>query len=1585
MKWEKPIRIIVIGNDARIEWKPMLPIDKSYKRAYYKNGEEYCLENGYFCLRDDIWSATFGEFQDKLSTIQQSNVLIDFSKISWIDPLPLLALATTIRGYIETTQSDLTIHIGQKPVSNFQRGAFLRFIAEHHFLKLFCFNDVEYLGDQKFIFNDKIWNANTLNELEKNLTVLSYHLTYDDSVCLRAKIQKVNENSGNRKKEKEIVKEYLQEINDNTLVPIFEKRPDLIDPVLHKLQVILFELVDNAYLHAFNHENEKLCNHYFAIYIRIRKRSYDTSTIKKLDNAIMQERRCCPTFKHCSITPQTDWIEIFYYDPGKGLLADLVKWQELAKQKQPKNRDDFEKKLLKIRSTTNKLHLISQNLFSYPISCFSREGKTALTGLQHIGLTLVNTLDFARILVEREWAGSPHPWKTIQFDGMVNVGKKNEWKDLPHTKGTAWHFCIALEPHDFKLPKYWVRRKTSLDEKKDINKPINSEELADYVIVDERIFDRDDKEKAWPAQQAIHSDILLWLPGDITKQHIRKFVTLTCGTPQQPPDNYIDRWIIADLPAHPASIVAQIIQGEWIYGNKNIEIYIISQNWHCTCLVVDPNNNNRLLFHKNNARLFLEKNIVKIFRILRNVDSKIFWNDIPEASPKSPVSNNDIPFVYETVYWEGSDGAKATLSGYLDLLQALTLPARKAVCQRALLRAWHFFDPEAKCRAADTLLTGLLPEESVILGNNSSKNTLHIGSVLVSGSTITLKRRRTKGSTLHLFRHGQVDSEDPSFLSWDNEPVALEWMNSTPKLQKLPFNKLPYQRIPGTPFIGRGGAKTIPIRRFDRPKSNDKYFKPNLSFYGEPPQEMYDHFMLCGALKIGHWKYGGHHHLFTLNIGRVYRLEHNSKGPLVDWLVNTFDSLEKACMLVYLSHPVTDTIIRDLQLKHPNCLPGRVIPVKFLGMYSQSSIRIPSLTYDRIRQIFEAQSDKKREVILFDDGTISGKVARELDQLIRNAYTGGNKLTIHLITLVTRTGLPLYRRLINYTRSYRHHYWRWDVPALGNRRMCPLCSALGKAVLLATSFPEGDAKNHIKKWITQWKCRDVETDWESYGLNPRYLPTAREMTFGKEWIPGKDAIPYKVKHSTTTGLAAMVIELIRITSYKDVGLRLADKPEGNDIDIKDDDKIIWNHASFEILIGQILLFFDDLDFDELNYRYERLFKLLIENENDTEIYALARLTLLLTEPDNAIFILKSSSNLLSKQEITSLNGLITLGDLQAKGKELQPLLISKLIEETIEEKTIRKNFDFAWYISAGIEKDPYNKQRNAFRMIILLLGESLDTMHHAYLRDRTSNPKSANLRLIIRDLKILMDSLNGIRKEMYLTSPHKGCDDYNIDILNIEELADKILIFVDQFNEIGSKNPEEKQRKVEELHKWLFGEQGIAVGFQNNFLAKSDEIIQAIVQGIKDNDWKKIINKKTKINSKLTNRWRLDPSPVVPKIDVNLECQNFPIIVCPPIVRQFLRDRILNVIHSSEPLVENDNGVTDMCCTVQLKENNVIFQLKNYTDSDKKPGPGLITSIIEDFLQKDFIRYEIEEENGKLFFISRIMIPTIEAIGERNG
>jgi hypothetical protein len=97
------------------------------------------------------------------------------------------------------------------------------------------------------------------------------------------------------------------------------------------------------------------------------------------------------------------------------------------------------------------------------------------------------------------------------------------------------------------------------------------------------------------------------------------------------------------------------------------------------------------------------------------------------------------------------------------------------------------------------------------------------------------------------------------------------------------------------------------------------------------------------------------------------------------------------------------------------------------------------------------------------------------------------------------------------------------------------------------------------------------------------------MTFGKEWIPGEDAVAYEVKHSTTTGLAAMVVELLRITSYRAVGLQIADEPWGKKQRPLDPNRPAWKHASFEILIGQILLFFDDFDFDELTYRYERLF------------------------------------------------------------------------------------------------------------------------------------------------------------------------------------------------------------------------------------------------------------------------------------------------------------------------------------------------------------------------------------------------------------
>ncbi|MBK7657848.1 MAG: hypothetical protein IPJ28_01305 [Betaproteobacteria bacterium] len=148
-----------------------------------------------------------------------------------------------------------------------------------------------------------------------------------------------------------------------------------------------------------------------------------------------------------------------------------------------------------------------------------------------------------------------------------------------------------------------------------------------------------------------------------------------------------------------------------------------------------------------------------------------------------------------------------------------------------------------------------------------------------------------------------------------------------------------------------------------------------------------------------------HHDLITLNLGLAMEREALEQGELFKWLRSElhFERV-KGAIWFYSSHPVTEKMIQAL-LSHRTTgakyeLPHNFVPVHFIGAHAQTAIRIPSLTYDRIKTFLQKQSIEKRRVVLLDDASVTGKVQRELEQLLRNA---GARAVTHL-AIVTRTG-----------------------------------------------------------------------------------------------------------------------------------------------------------------------------------------------------------------------------------------------------------------------------------------------------------------------------------------------------------------------------------------------------------------------------------------------------------------------------------------------------------------------------------------------------------------------------------------------------
>jgi hypothetical protein len=1060
-------------------------------------------------IHDDTWSIDFGSFQQQIRTLRAAYAIsIDFSKLAWIDPLPLLSILTEAKSFCARTGAALTIDLGETGArdkdAKRRRMRLLKFIGQHGFLE-----SLVPMDRGQVILNKALFSLATRSRLEPLLLEIDRDSTSTQSRCLSAKVIPLSLfSSGTDGDISKIVEVWLQEIANYGINSHFEGELELIDDFCHKTRVLLTETAHNAYRHS-PAEGESKDELYFGLYARLnnpRKAGLDES---KKTFAPRSRKDRSPTLNQLQADEHTSFLEIFYVDSGRGMLCDLNAWEENAENGLRKYLRSIER-----HPNSNVLHSLSQKLFKEPISRFKRDGTTAQTGLQHVGFALSQGEDFVRIYTDGQWSGAVLPWTKVAVGGMINF--KKQYPGHAPCRGTAWHYCLRLggllnwrEDERFKD---W--RQITLEAAE--RQPVRIDAYAQWHIFDERTANSSGEFLEW-SNQSFRTSNSLWLPRAVTKQHVYQWLkSIFKHCIEQYREKHI--WMIADISREQASTIASILQSEKMpTADLDIEVRLVTHEWLLRCFSTRSAASGKSFgYDEDLTESTRQDQAANIINLLKTHDTILFWKDMkPEENDGSRkllpnFDSGQSPFICEEVIWQTSDNAipEIKLNGYLDLTQALADEQVSMIAMRALRRTWHLHAENAESVAADVLVTNLLPREARLSLQPAGKNDpvkIGVGSVYVTGMT-TNRLRRTCLKVIHLLKHegvvrtGDIKSQDPSPYNF-----ALNWAPFQHTVKPAEGGRR-YERIPGTPYIGKGGAKAIPIRRFDRIESGSEAF--TRSFYGQGPQETYEHLRALNVMKLGHWAYGKHHDLITINLGLAVERESLGRGgPIIDWLYKKLREFKRegADIVVYPAHSATEKIIHALKKTSPNSdselnIPRYFIPVHFLSSHAQTAIRIPSPTYDSIRDLIDKEKNGDRDkpvmAVLMDDGCLTGKVQYELEQLIQNA---GATTVIHL-GLVNRTGLPLYREFfIKYYERTHHYYWRWDVPTLGNVRTCPLCRAIEQARERSRAIYSQEVSNELMAWKEKWQHQPVTSHWWRHGLVPADLPEKRTVTFGKEW------------------------------------------------------------------------------------------------------------------------------------------------------------------------------------------------------------------------------------------------------------------------------------------------------------------------------------------------------------------------------------------------------------------------------------------------------------------------------------------------------
>ncbi|MBA2592062.1 MAG: hypothetical protein M3495_03085 [Pseudomonadota bacterium] len=983
--------------------------------------------------------------------------------------------------------------------------------------------------------------------------------------------------------------------------------------------------------------------------------------------------------------------------------------------------------------------------------------------------------DFARIYTNHEWAGSTHPWDPKSTSNFRTSRDSRKFTGKRPAPGTFYAISIQPERSPVQYPENdWIIASDSARGKiiAALAEPPLQEYPAQIAFYDRRRQgDASAVPEEWvtgppPEDDSQTPVVILRPPRSVTKRDFGAWLQAVAGLPSAPARRAAGAFIIAELTPFQAMTYSDFFQRVRLNAQHTLQLFLVAEDWAVCCLSRDTTKPYRLAPNLAMAQSFLDGadhtlgcTAALLARILRRADSRIFWLD-KAGQPKL----SDV-FVHGRISWSETNERPrdfpGSIDGYLDLTQALVDPDCYRACRRALRRCLALF-PALEPLTTDVLVESLIDDAGRGLyphggGPRRSKNRVAVGSVCVTSSTVHRFRTRPDLAVereVYLFVHPSSNPTDPhaghiALMDWTPPPAAL------PAVDDL------YRRIPGTPFIGEHGERAISLTRFWPKDQNGKEF--DTSYYGRNPNQTYADFQRLGALKLGHWTYGTKHDLLTINLGRAFELSCLDHGPMIEWLErqlnllfdpsNSIDGKARACVLVYPSHTVTDQIIAHFKAddRRSRLLPwAGVFPVKFLGPKTVSPFRASPLVCKRMSDaIRSALSDDNGNgaqagVVILDDGSLSGKILREMTQLLQSL--GAN--TVHTLILLDRSGLPIHDGVMKRVLARHHRFWRWDVPTLGHERSCTLCAAIGRTAAMFGRIYSPSARTRLREWSAVWKPVPVNTEWDKAGLTSQPFKEPIRKRFGIfRQGDGSETCHY-VTPGNSTSFAAMAAEITRQTTRSDWAFRKAEQlgaAEGP-------------QAAIEILCSQLLLYLDELSYWERRDRFWALLSLLLRSEDDTPATALAGISLALVADDLVVDIWDNcKAELLRQERLQTTDARLGLTILKLARERVAPGRPDRISEQPTEVE--RYNY-MLLDTERGFQK--------ALSTLFELIGASGAAAHvsslRRYLRDlmdasvTSASDANQHIRSICMLLQRLVDTLGELDAGKYLLDSRSPLD-----------------------------------------------------------------------------------------------------------------------------------------------------------------------------------------------------------------------------------
>lgn len=1076
-------------------------------------------------LYDDWLFSDFGEFQEKNRTDISASVCVDLSDCQFASPLPILAIITELMTHSDS-QRIIIVDLGreEKLLQWEDRARTRKYLLLHGFFNAFMSRvdlDVRFRfevttdrGKQSPWFSNSEMGDGWFECLRAAIEKSPINLLYGTSIVLPATALLLP--SGESEKVSSAVREEVEKrlrTADQALFKFKTEARKLRDTTLHRITQVLLELVENAAEHAYLGFDQG----YVGLYARVRLPSLEGTGATWRTKEFLNS----PLLKEVLRSDGLHQVELFVLDVGRGLLADLHKWEgckRFAKSKHP-------------------LQALLGTLFFEPISRHSRKVSTVAvhrgrsTGLMHLNEILQREHDASRILTAYEMVAGAHPRDP---DFHSSAASSGHWKPAKKTiYGTIFH--IGLKPAEIpKLGSPWFESDDPNGESVRfavLEKLTSGSISTPGKVVDFRHGKGFDPLRNEVRDAASAAERTLIRLGRVTpKNHIYEILTTWCDSFSQNQSS-TSLLYLCDLGR------TQAVDAVWIISHWNPKldkvptgefkaaIYIVTEDLCCVQLTVGFKR-----YRGDSGRIDLKIHQVSTERlpdglayvawVLRSHDSQRLWQRVHELRQL-----NTMPILVPNVLWTSATGTSFVLPWYLDFATLLQDREAARYVRRGLRRILSLF-PDANDQALDPMVEAPLHDAKKWLVRPviSTKNQVLVGSLSVSGSTLSGYRTPPDVAIV-----GVIDCIETPYLK-RSEPssfphvAALLWDSN---LEHVTSHTADYRRIGLTSHIESVNA-----------------LPPNPDI----DADLYRILETNHLVKIGHWTYGDRHSLIDINAQLAIEQSAASATGILNSLADKLVELQthsKVCLAYPFSSRLAYRLAHSVLAVLPEAMQSKItlLPLTFFQRYAGGLTKFTPMTTDAAHEIAKTWSIEQPIAVFLDIGFVTNRTLRHA---VRQLKACGFR-EVRAMGILNRSSIPApdveSGRPWDTNGAIPWSCWRWHLPIFGSGGHCALCVALPfiarlRDVVLAA---HADLWPQVVCMADDWRTRDVADFWEEHGVTPKALGPRQIDSLGALFA-GKGGVAPK----TSTTLVARSIELIRLNGDIELPLKIADKLFTND-------------------------------------------------------------------------------------------------------------------------------------------------------------------------------------------------------------------------------------------------------------------------------------------------------------------------------------------------------------------------------------------------------------------------------------------------------